>query len=210
MKSMKKLIALLLVLLPCLALTAQEADIRRLAEHYADVQTLSATVTRTRHNVLLAQDEVTRGHFFLKKPGKMCLSFDDNKDMLLMESGTFTLVEQGRRTVAKGRNGQVLGALGSVLRGLFADGSYVPDEAATVTVEQSGNRCILTVTPLLKNAKEKRRLMFTSFVLTLDNASGRLLSLRMNERGENYTQYDLTGHQPGAAVSDIVFTPVVP
>ena len=210
MKSMKKLIALLLVLLPCLALTAQEADIRRLAEHYADVQTLSATVTRTRHNVLLARDEVTRGHFFLKKPGKMCLSFDDNKDMLLMESGTFTLVEQGRRTVAKGRNGQVLGALGSVLRGLFADGSYVPDEAATVTVEQSGNRCILTVTPLLKNAKEKRRLMFTSFVLTLDNASGRLLSLRMNERGENYTQYDLTGHQPGAAVSDIVFTPVVP
>ena len=207
---MKKLIALLLVLLPCLALTAQEADIRRLAEHYADVQTLSATVTRTRHNVLLAQDEVTRGHFFLKKPGKMCLSFDDNKDMLLMESGTFTLVEQGRRTVAKGRNGQVLGALGSVLRGLFADGSYVPDEAATVTVEQSGNHCILTVTPLLKNAKEKRRLMFTSFVLTLDNASGRLLSLRMNERGENYTQYDLTGHQPGAAVSDIVFTPVVP
>ena len=207
---MKKLIALLLVLLPCLALTAQEADIRRLAEHYAGVQTLSATVTRTRHNVLLAQDEVTRGHFFLKKPGKMCLSFDDNKDMLLMESGTFTLVEQGRRTVAKGRNGQVLGALGSVLRGLFADGSYVPDEAATVTVEQSGNRCILTVTPLLKNAKEKRRLMFTSFVLTLDNASGRLLSLRMNERGENYTQYDLTGHQPGAAVSDIVFTPVVP
>ena len=207
---MKKLIALLLVLLPCLALTAQEADIRRLAEHYADVQTLSATVTRTRHNVLLAQDEVTRGHFFLKKPGKMCLSFDDNKDMLLMESGTFTLVEQGRRTVAKGRNGQVLGALGSVLRGLFADGSYVPDEAATVTIEQSGNRCILTVTPLLKNAKEKRRLMFTSFVLTLDNASGRLLSLRMNERGENYTQYDLTGHQPGAAVSDIVFTPVVP
>lgn len=207
---MKKLIALLLVLLPCLALTAQEADIRRLAEHYADVQTLSATVTRTRHNVLLAQDEVTRGHFFLKKPGKMCLSFDDNKDMLLMESGTFTLVEQGRRTVAKGRNGQVLGALGSVLRGLFADGSYVPDEAATVTVEQSGNRCILTVTPLLKNAKEKRRLMFTSFVLTLDNASGRLLSLRMNERSENYTQYDLTGHQPGAAVSDIVFTPVVP
>ena len=207
---MKKLIALLLVLLPCLALTAQEADIRRLAEHYADVQTLSATVTRTRHSVLLAQDEVTRGHFFLKKPGKMCLSFDDNKDMLLMESGTFTLVEQGRRTVAKGRNGQVLGALGSVLRGLFADGSYVPDEAATVTVEQSGNRCILTVTPLLKNAKEKRRLMFTSFVLTLDNASGRLLSLRMNERGENYTQYDLSGHQPGVQVVDAVFTPVVP
>ena len=207
---MRKLIALLLILLPCLALSAQEADIRRLAEHYADVQTLSATVTRTRHNVVLAQDEVPHGHFFLKKPGKMCLSFDNNKDMLLMEAGTFTLVDKGRKSVAKGRNGQVLGALGAVLRGLFADGAYVPDEAATVTVEQSGNRCILTVTPLLKNAKEKRRLMFTSFVLTVDNASGRLLSLRMNERGENYTQYDLTGHQPGVQVEDAVFTPVVP
>ena len=207
---MRKLIALLLILLPCLALSAQEADIRRLAEHYADVQTLSATVTRTRHNVVLAQDEVTQGHFYLKKPGKMCLSFDNNKDMLLMEAGTFTLVDKGRKSVAKGRNGQVLGALGAVLRGLFADGTYTPDEAATVTVEQSGNRCILTVTPLLKNAKEKRRLMFTSFVLTVDNASGRLLSLRMNERGENYTQYDLAGHQPGVRVEDAVFTPVVP
>ena len=207
---MRKLIALLLILLPCLTLSAQEADIRRLAEHYADVQTLSATVTRTRHNVVLAQDEVTQGHFYLKKPGKMCLSFDNNKDMLLMEAGTFTLVDKGRKSVAKGRNGQVLGALGAVLRGLFADGTYTPDEAATVTVEQSGNRCILTVTPLLKNAKEKRRLMFTSFVLTVDNASGRLLSLRMNERGENYTQYDLSGHQPGAKVEDAVFTPVVP
>ena len=180
---MRKLIALLLILLPCLTLSAQEADIRRLAEHYADVQTLSANVTRTRHNVVLAQDEVTHGHFFLKKPGKMCLSFDNNKDMLLMEAGT---------------------------RGLFADGAYVPDEAATVAVEQSGNRCILTVTPVLKSPKEKRRLMFTSFVLTVDNASGRLLSLRMNERGENYTQYDLTGHQPGVQVEDAVFTPVVP
>ena len=207
---MRKLIALLLILLPCLTLSAQEADIRRLAEHYADVQTLSANVTRTRHNVVLAQDEVTHGHFFLKKPGKMCLSFDNNKDMLLMEAGTFTLVDKGRKSVAKGRNGQVLGALGAVLRGLFADGAYVPDEAATVAVEQSGNRCILTVTPVLKSPKEKRRLMFTSFVLTVDNASGRLLSLRMNERGENYTQYDLTGHQPGVQVEDAVFTPVVP
>ncbi len=207
---MRKLIALLFILLPCLTLSAQEADIRRLAEHYADVQTLSATVTRTRHNVVLAQDEVTHGHFYLKKPGKMCLSFDNNKDMLLMEAGTFTLVDKGRKSVAKGRNGQVLGALGAVLRGLFADGAYVPDEAATVAVEQSGNRCILTVTPVLKSPKEKRRLMFTSFVLTVDNASGRLLSLRMNERGENYTQYDLTGHQPGVQVEDAVFTPVVP
>ena len=33
---MRKLIVLLLTLLPCLALTAQEADIRRLAEHYAE------------------------------------------------------------------------------------------------------------------------------------------------------------------------------
>ena len=63
---------------------------------------------------------------------------------------------------------------------------------------------------MLKNEKEKRRLMFTSFVLTLDNATGRLLSLRMNERGENYTQYDLSSHQPGAAVGDAVFIPVAP
>lgn len=207
---MRKLIILLIALLPCLALTAQEADIRQMAEHYADVQTLSATVTRTRHNAVLTQDEVTHGDFFLKKPGRMCLTFNDKKDMLLMENGTFILVENGRKSVAKGRNGRIMGALGTVLRGLFADGSYVADDAMEVTVEHSGNRSILTLAPAAASAKEKRRLLFTSFVLTLDTASGRLLSLRMNERGENYTQYDLDNHRLGVEVDDAVFIPVQP
>lgn len=207
---MRKLIALLLFLLPCLGLTAQEADIRRMAEHYTDVQTLSATVTRTRHSAVLAQDEVTHGNFYLKKPGRIGLAFDGNKDMLLMDGNTFTLVEDGRRNVAKGRNGRVLQALGAVLRALFADGDYVPDEAMKASVRHTGNSCILTLTPATASAKEKRRLMFTSFVLTFDPNAGRLLSLRMNERGENYTQYDLDNHRPGAAVSDALFSPVEP
>lgn len=199
------------LLSPCLVLWAQEADIRRMAEAYADVQTLSAKVTRTSHNPALAEDVVTKGAFYLKKPGKMCLAFDNNKDMLLMEDDTFTLVQGGRRTVAKGRNGQVMSALGTVLRALFADGTYRPDtEAVDVKAERQGSRCTLTLTPRLASAKEKRRLLFHSFQLTIDTGTSRLLSLRMEGRGGSYTQYDLSDYQRVSSLPDAVFTPVAP
>ncbi len=206
---MKKLIAICLAFLfPYLTLWAQEADIRRMAEEYADVQTLSARVVRTSHNPALAEDVVTQGAFYLKKPGKMCLTFDNNKDMLLMDGTTFTLVQGGRKAVAKGRNGRLMAGLGTVLRALFADGAYQPDaEAMEVKAERQGARCVLTLSPRLASAKEKRRLMFTSFVLTIDTATSRLLSLRMEGRGGSYTQYDLSDYRSGVSVPDEVFIP---
>lgn len=209
---MNRLFTLVLALLsPCLALWAQEADIRRMAEAYADVQNLSATVTRISHNPALTEDVVTKGVFYLKKPGRMCLAFDNNKDMLLMDGDTFTLVQGGRQTVAKGRNGRVMAVLGTVLRALFADGAYSLDaEAAEVKAEHRAGRCILTLQPRLDSAKEKRRLMFHSFTLTLDTATSRLLSLRMDGRGGSYTQYDLSDYRTVASLPDAVFTPVAP
>lgn len=209
---MKKVIVIcLLLLFPCLVLRAQEADIRRMAENYADVQTLSAAVTRTSHNPALAEDVVTQGAFYLQKPGKMCLTFDNNKDMLLMDGDTFTLVQGGRKAVAKGRNGRVMAGLGTVLRALFADGAYSPDdESLEVKVEHREGRCVLTLLPRLASEKEKRRLMFQSFELTLDAAASRLVSLRMNGRGGSYTQYDLSDYRSGVSLPDEVFIPVAP
>lgn len=201
----------MLLLFPGLVSWAQEAEIRRMAEQYAGVQALSAQVIRTSHNPALAEDVRTEGAFYLKKPGRMCLAFDNNKDMLLMDGGTFTLVQGGRKSVAKGRNGQVMAGLGSVLRALFADGTYSLDtEAMEVKAEHREGCCILTLTPRLTNAKEKRRLMFHSFELTIDTGTSRLLSLRMNGRGGSYTQYDLSDYQSVASLPDAVFTPVAP
>ena len=49
--------------------------------------------------------------------------------------------------------------------------------------------------------------MFTSFVLTLDLRLSELISLRMNEKGDNYTQYDFSDYVFDGAVSDSVFNP---
>ena len=47
--------------------------------------------------------------------------------------------------------------------------------------------------------------MFTSFVVTIDQKAGELRSLRMNEKGKNYTQYDFSNFQLNAPVNDSVF-----
>jgi hypothetical protein len=45
--------------------------------------------------------------------------------------------------------------------------------------------------PTIGEAK-KKRMMFSSFVITLDAKKGEILSLRMNGRGKNYTEYSFS------------------
>ena len=57
------------------------------------ITTLLANVTRTSHNVLIAKDVVTSGHFYFQQPDKICMIFSDNKDMLLMNGITYIMIE---------------------------------------------------------------------------------------------------------------------
>ena len=89
-------------LFACASLFAQKAEIQQAVERYKNMNTLTAAVTWTRHNAAVTQDVVTQGHFYFKKPGRMCMTFNDGKDMLLMDGNTFAMVTDGKKSVAKG------------------------------------------------------------------------------------------------------------
>ena len=59
---------------------------------------------------------------------------------------------------------------------------------------KQGNNIILTITPIADSKKAQRRMLFSSFVLTIDKNTSELKALRMNERC-GYTEYTFTGHQ---------------
>ena len=63
-----------------------------------------------------------------------------------------------------------------------------------VSISQSGTDIVLTITPQAASAKAQRRMMFTSFVITIDTKTSEIKSLRMNEKGQNYTQYDFSSY----------------
>ena len=54
-----------------------------------------------------------------------------------------------------------------------------------MTFENKGNLTTVTIVP----KEQKKRQLFSSFLLTVDNKTKAIRTLRMNGRGEDYTEY---------------------
>lgn len=100
---MKRLYILFITaILLCTALSAQEADIRKVAERYKGINTFTATVIRTKHHAAVAEDAVTKGKFHFMQPNEAYMTFNEGKDMLIMDNGVFTMINDGQESIAKG------------------------------------------------------------------------------------------------------------
>lgn len=187
-------------------LFAQDDTLSGILSGYKDISSLTATVTCTQHKEVLTDDVVTRGKLYFKDPGRMCMKFSGTGDMLLMDNGVFTMVQDGRRSVAKGATLNQFETLVAVFSDLVLSTGHVSGDRAAIVSDRKGDRCVLTVTPSVGGgAKARRRLMFTSFVVTLDLKEHRVESLLMNGRGGDYVRYDFADFVSGVAVDDGVF-----
>lgn len=207
---MKRLFILLITLLPvCIGASAQQADIRKAAERYKAASTLIAHVTQTRHNAALTKDVVTEGHFYYKKPDSESMVFKESGEMLLAVGNTFVMVKNGRQHIAKarGKGENPFEVLRDVFRNLLSDHDNGPlTDMADVRLERQGDICTMTITPNATDPKTKRkRMYYSSCVVTIDLKAAELCSLRINEQGENYTRYDFSGYVLDAEVSSSVF-----
>lgn len=100
---MKRLYILFITaILLCTALSAQEADIRKVAERYKGINTFTTTVIRTKHHAAVAEDAVTKGKFHFMQPNEAYMTFNEGKDMLIMDNGVFTMINDGQESIAKG------------------------------------------------------------------------------------------------------------
>ncbi len=204
---MKRLFTLLAFFLAVFtAARAQQADIGKAAKRYKAASTLVTAVKQTRHNAALTKDVVTTGHFYYKKPNSLSMVFEDSKEMLLAVNNTFVMVRDGKQHVAKTGGGNPYEILQDVFRNLLSsgDGSKLTDMADVKTKSQ-GNVYTITITPAAADAKAKRRTMFTSCTVTVDLKAGELRSVRINERGENYTQYDFSDYSFNAEIKSGAF-----
>lgn len=208
---MKKIFALIFcMLLTTLALVAQDAEMMAKAfERYQNMTTLTAEVTQTRHNVMLTSDVVSQGHFYYKKPASMVLVFNDGKDMLLMKDESFTMKQDGKARTVKGGGNEQFEALKTMMTS-FSTGQasdIALEDLADVDAEVDGALMSITITPRITDAKARRKMLFTSFVVVVDTQAGQLKSIRLNEKGSNYTQYDFGKFVVDAPVDDAVFQP---
>lgn len=196
------------VVFACQMLSAQQAELHKAAERFRAIRSLKMNVVQTRHNVTLIKDITTSGHFFYQEPNRCSMVFPDAKEMLLAVDDTFVMVRDGKQHVAKakGQGNNPFEVLLDVFHKLLsADENVDLSEYADVKLSRQGNSCTITTFPKVKNIKSKRRMMYTSCIVIVDLKAAELRSVRIYERGENYTQYDFSNYIINAEIDTNAF-----
>ena len=146
--------------------------------------TVSAqTVTKTSHKKAVKTDVVTTGTLTIRKPDYICISTDGDKDQLIMDGTRFTMTMGGRKHVTDSQKNPQFATFHAVLKAVINQ-QAIP-QADDITTTTKGNTTTVSIVP----SGKKKRQLFTSFVLAVDTKSKALRTLRMNGRGEDYTEY---------------------
>ena len=111
-----------------------------------------------------------------------------------MKGSMFTMVVNGKKhTTSSEKNIQFV-TFQAVFESILSGGAKDISSLNDLTMKKQGNSIILTITPQAANKKAAKRIMFSSFVLTIDTKTSELKSLRMNERA-GYTEYTFSGYK---------------
>lgn len=209
---MKKIFALCvlvtLTVFGCITsqLVAQDDVMKQAMEGYKNLTAFTAKVTKTVHNEMLTKDQVSTGMFYFKKPAKLCITTNGGKDMLLTDGETFTIVQDGKASTASGKSNSSLTPLITAIKGITSGNSDTDlSDVADVDMEREGDMMIMTVTPIVKSAAERKKMLYQSFVITIDQKAGELRSVRLNGKGKNYDKYEFSGYKLDAKFDDSVF-----
>lgn len=190
---MKQLL-LFLALFCQLSVCAQQADFQKAVARYKNTTSITATATKTTHRQAVAKDAVSKGQLTMKCPSTVSIEMEGGKDQLLMQGSTFTMVVKGKKHTTSSEKNIQFASFQTVFESILSGGAKDISKLSDLAISKQGNTLVLTITPKAEDKKTARRMLFSSFVLTIDTKTSELKTLRMNERS-GYTEYTFSGYQ---------------
>jgi outer membrane lipoprotein-sorting protein len=191
---MKRVLLILTLLCQLTICIAQQADFQKAVARYKNATNVTASVTKTTHKQAVAKDVTSKGTLTMKRPATVSIVIDGGKDQLLMEGSTFTMVVKGKKHTTSSQKNVQFASFQTVFESILSGGQKDISKLGDLTVSKQGGNLVLTITPQADSKKAARRMLFSSFVLTIDTKTSELKSLRMNERA-GYTDYTFSGFQ---------------
>lgn len=191
---MKRVLLILTLLCQLTISVAQQADFQKAVARYKDAANVTASVTKTTHKKAVAKDVISKGTLTMKRPATVSIVIDGGKDQLLMEGSNFTMVVKGKKHKTSSQKNVQFTSFQTVFESILSGGQKDISKLGDLTVSKQGGNLVLTITPQAADKKSARRMLFSSFVLTIDTKTSELKSLRMNERA-GYTDYAFSGFQ---------------
>ena len=191
---MKRILLILTLLCQLTIAVAQQADFQKAVARYKNATNVTAAVIKTTHKQAVAKDVTSKGTLTMKRPATVSIVIDGGQDQLLMEGSTFTMVVKGKKHTTSSQQNVQFVSFQAVFESILSGGQKDISKLGDLTINKQGGNLVLTITPKADNKKAARRMLFSSFVLTIDIKTSELKSLRMNERA-GYTEYTFSGFQ---------------
>ena len=191
---MKRMLLILTLLCQLTIGVAQQADFQKAVARFKNAANVTAAVTKTTHKQAVAKDVTSKGTLTMKRPATVSIVIDGGNDQLLMEGSNFTMVVKGKKHTTSSQQNVQFTSFQTVFESILSGGQKDISKLSDLTVNKQGGNLVLTITPKADNKKAARRMLFSSFVLTIDPKTSELKSLRMNERA-GYTDYTFSGFQ---------------
>ncbi len=189
---MRRLYTLFLLCAMSLSALAQSVEFQKAVARFKGATRVTAVATRVDHKAAVADDDKATGTMTIVSPNKMNISVDNGKEQLDMNGNDFTMVMRGREHKTNSKKNNQFVAFQAVLTAIITgDGSTI-EQVPGVSMSEANGILTVTMDPTVGQA-QKKRMMFSSFVITLDVKKGEMLTLRMNGRGKNYTEYSFSG-----------------
>lgn len=195
---MKKLVLSFCLLLITFCAMAQSQDFKKAVAKYKNVSSLTATATRTVHKAGSAKDKVVAGTLSVKKDGKVAIV--NGKDALIMNGNAFTMKKGPLKAKTNAATDTRYKTFHDVLEAIFNGGQTDLTKNSDVKITKNGTNVVLTITPT-----STKKLMFSSFIITIDGKAQEMHSIRLNQKGGSYTEYVFSGYKLGASVDEKLF-----
>lgn len=207
---MKRLFAFLsIVVVFTTSMLAQQSSLSKTIQHINEVTTIKADVKMTRHRAAITNDEIVVGQYYVKNSTKsQSMIFPKTKEMLIATPTAYTMVKAGKSRVAKakGKGQNPFEVITEVLSALQTNAKITQTSMANIKTEQTSNLCTITITPRQTSAKQQnRRMMYTSVIVILNLKDKNIESIRINERGKNYTLYAFSNYRYNETIPDSMF-----
>lgn len=189
---MKKVYAFFLFLAFSLTCVSQNIEFQKATSKFKSASRVTAVAVRVDHKAAIAKDDKVSGTMTIVSPNKINISVTDGKEQLDMNGDNFTMVMRGREHKTSSKKDNQFVAFQAVLNAIIQGDESRLANVPGITLTQTDDIITINMDPTVGQAK-KKRMMFSSFIITLDTKKGEMRSLRMNGRGKNYIEYTFSG-----------------
>ena len=186
---MRKVLFLMTLLCQMTVALAQSTVFQKAVARYKKATNVTANVTKTTHKAALTKDETVKGTLTMKSPAEVIITIAEGKHQLLMQGNQFTMIVKGHKHKTSSDKNPQFATFQAVFESILSGGQKDISKLSDLKITEQGTTVALTITPVADSKKAARRMMFTSFQLTIDSKTSELRSLRMNEKAGNYTEY---------------------